>query len=71
MPGIFLYHFFGTHVNAQKINDSVEARKSLDKATDAIRDALGKKDIELIIQLHSPEIIKYFGGNNVMVGNPW
>jgi ketosteroid isomerase-like protein len=60
--------FFATHVNAQKINDSFDARKSLDKATDAIRDAFAKKDVELIAQLHSPEIIKYFGGNNVIIG---
>jgi hypothetical protein len=60
--------FFATHVNAQKINDSFDARKSLDKATDAIRDAFAKNDVELIAQLHSPEIIKYFGGNNVIIG---
>ena len=54
--------------SAQKITDSIAARKSLDKATDAIRDAFAKKDIELIVQLHSPEIIKYFGGNNVVIG---
>lgn len=60
--------FFATHVNAQQIINSVDARKSLDKATDAIRDAFAKKDVELITQLHSPEIIKYFGGNNVIIG---
>jgi ketosteroid isomerase-like protein len=60
--------FFATHAKAQKISDTVEARKSLDKATDAIRDAFAKKDIELVIQLHSPQIIKYFGGNNVIIG---
>jgi ketosteroid isomerase-like protein len=60
--------FFATYVNAQQVTDSIDARISLDKATNAIRDAFGKKDIELIIQLHSPEIIKYFGGNNVIIG---
>jgi ketosteroid isomerase-like protein len=60
--------FFATHVSAQKITDSVDSRKSLDKATDAIRDAFAKKDVELVVQLHSPEIIKYFGGNNVIIG---
>jgi hypothetical protein len=64
----FCIIFFATHVNAQKITDTVEARKSLDKATDAIRDAFAKKDVELVLQLHSPQIIKYFGGNNVIVG---
>jgi ketosteroid isomerase-like protein len=60
--------FFATQVNAQKITDTVDARKSLDKATDAIRAAFAKKDADLVVQLHSPEIIKYFGGNNVVIG---
>jgi ketosteroid isomerase-like protein len=59
---------FATQVNAQKITDSVAARQSLDKATDAIRDAFAKKDVELVVRLHSPDIIKYFGGNNVVIG---
>jgi ketosteroid isomerase-like protein len=65
----FCIIFFATHVNAQKITDSVAARKSLDKATDAIRAAFAKKDVDLVVQLHSPEIIKYFGGNNVVAGS--
>jgi ketosteroid isomerase-like protein len=60
--------FFASQVNAQEIKDSAQLRKSLDKATDAIREAFAKKDIELVIRLHSPQIIKYFGGNNVIVG---
>jgi len=60
--------FFATQVNAQKITDTVDARKSLNQATDAIRAAFAKKDVDLVVQLHSPEIIKYFGGNNVVFG---
>jgi len=64
----FCIIFLGTSLKAQKVKDTVELRKSLDKATDAIRDAFAKKDVELVIKLHSPEIIKYFGGNNVIIG---
>ena len=68
IPYFYCIIFFATQVNAQKITDTVDARKSLDKATDAIREAFAKKDVELIARLHSPEIIKYFGGNNVVIG---
>ncbi len=64
----FCIALFTVHVNAQKLNDSVEERKSLDKATAAIRDAFAKGDAALVTRLHSPDIIKYFGGNNVVIG---
>ncbi len=41
---------------------------SLDKATAAIRKAFENGDAVLVGQLHSPNVIKYFGGNNVIVG---
>lgn len=64
----FWIALFAVHVNAQKLNGSVEERKSLDKATAAIRDAFAKGDAALVTSLHSPDIIKYFGGNNVVIG---
>lgn len=59
---------FATYVNAQNINDSIAKRESLDRATAAIRNAFEKGDAELVGKLHSPDIIKYFGGNNVVIG---
>ncbi|RAJ74971.1 ketosteroid isomerase-like protein [Chitinophaga dinghuensis] len=41
---------------------------SLNRATAAIRGAFEKGDAELVTQLHSPDIIKYFGGKNVVTG---
>ena len=41
---------------------------SLDKATAAIRNAFARGDVPAIVALHSPEIVKYFGGNNVVTG---
>jgi ketosteroid isomerase-like protein len=64
---LFIMAFFSIHVNGQKINDSTESA-SLDKATAAIRDAFEKGDAALVAKLHSPDIVKYFGGNNVVVG---
>jgi ketosteroid isomerase-like protein len=60
--------FFSTSLHSQDITDSVALRQSLDKATAAIRNAFEKGDAALVGQLHGPDVIKYFGGNNVIVG---
>ncbi len=43
-------------------------RKSLEKATVAIRDAFARGDVPAIVALHHPDVVKYFGGNNVVNG---
>src|SRR5882757_10714206 len=60
--------FFSTSVYSQETTDSIVLRQSLDRATAAIRSAFEKGDAVLVAQLHSPDVIKYFGGNNVVVG---
>jgi ketosteroid isomerase-like protein len=59
---------FCTYVNAQQTNDSATLRASLDKATAAIREAFQQGDAALVAKLHSPDIVKYFGGTNVVIG---
>lgn len=59
---------FSSHAYTQGITDTVARRESLDKATAAIREAFEKGDAALVAELHSPNVIKYFGGNNVVVG---
>ncbi|GIQ59970.1 nuclear transport factor 2 family protein [Flavobacterium collinsii] len=53
---------------SQNTNDTTQLKKSLDKATLTIRNAFEKGDAELIVKLHSPNIEKYFGGSNVVIG---
>ncbi|MEO6845450.1 MAG: nuclear transport factor 2 family protein [Ginsengibacter sp.] len=65
---ILVIVFFSTNIYSQDLTDSVALRQSLDKATAAIRSAFEKGDAALVGQLHSPNVIKYFGGNNVIVG---
>lgn len=65
---LLLPAFFWTSAYAQEITDTTTLRQSLEKATAAIRIAFEKGDAPLVAQLHSPDIIKYFGGNNVIVG---
>lgn len=45
-----------------------EDRASLIKTTAAIRDAFARGDVPAIVALHHPDVIKYFGGSNVVVG---
>jgi ketosteroid isomerase-like protein len=60
--------FFATNAYSQGITDTTVLKQSLEKATAAIRSAFEKGDAALVAQLHSPNVIKYFGGNNVITG---
>jgi ketosteroid isomerase-like protein len=65
---LLIIAFFSTSAYSQDITDTAALRQSLEKATAAIRDAFEKGDADLVARLHSPDVIKYFGGNNVVVG---
>ncbi|MBS1502603.1 MAG: DUF4440 domain-containing protein [Bacteroidetes bacterium] len=43
-------------------------RLSLERTTKAIRDAFARGDVDAIVALHHPDVIKYFGGKNVVKG---
>lgn len=60
--------FFSSNSYSQAMADSIALQQSLEKATAAIRSAFEKGDAALVGQLHSPQVIKYFGGKNVIVG---
>jgi len=60
--------FFSTNACSQEVTDTAALKQSLEKATAAIRSAFEKGDAALVAQLHSPNVIKYFGGNNVIIG---
>jgi ketosteroid isomerase-like protein len=47
---------------------TADDKKSLEKTTREIRDAFARGDIETILSLHHPDIVKYFGGDNVING---
>lgn len=59
---------FSLNIYSQSITDTTALLQSLEKATAAIRNAFAKGDVKLVGQLHSPNVIKYFGGNNVTIG---
>jgi len=53
---------------AQNLAGSAADRESLDKATLAIRKAFAKGDAVSAAKLHHPDVVKYFGGKNVVTG---
>ena len=65
---LLIITFFSTNAYSQNITDTLILKQSLEKATAAIRSAFEKGDASLVAKLHSPEVIKYFGGNNVIMG---
>jgi len=65
---VLIIAIFSTNAYSQDITDTIVLKQSLEKATAAIRSAFEKGDATLVARLHSPEVIKYFGGNNVIVG---
>lgn len=53
---------------AQGSGPTSHDQESLLKTTQAIRDAFGRGDVPAIVALHHPDVIKYFGGTNVVNG---
>ncbi len=64
---MFLFYLSGS-AHAQTIEPTAEDKRSLEQTTKAIRDAFERGDVEAIVALHHPDIIKYFGGKNVVTG---
>jgi len=65
---VFVLGGWGCQPPARSLNGTPADRESLKKTTAAIRDAFARGDIETILALHHPEVVKYFGGKNVMAG---
>ncbi len=67
---IFLFMvLLTTQLAAAQVQQPTAAdRKSLQRTTKAIRDAFARGDVEAIVALHHPDVIKYFGGKNVVNG---
>jgi len=42
--------------------------KSLNKEIAALGEAFAKGDAAMVARLHHPDVVKYFGGNNVVTG---
>ena len=47
---------------------TADDRDSLERTTRAIRDGFARGDVSAVVALHHPDVIKYFGGANVVKG---
>src|SRR3954466_2680802 len=47
---------------------SPEDQESFDKTKALIQEGFSKGDVKAVLALHHPEIVKYFGGKNVVTG---
>ncbi|MBX3241812.1 MAG: nuclear transport factor 2 family protein [Chitinophagaceae bacterium] len=65
---LLIISFFSITTYSQDIMDTTALLQSLEKATATIRGAFERGDAALVERLHSPNVIKYFGGNNVTIG---
>jgi ketosteroid isomerase-like protein len=65
---ILLLVLIGTFQLGQVSAQSTEDRQALIKTTAAIRSAFAKGDVAAVVALHHPDIVKYFGGKNVVTG---
>ncbi|RFM27026.1 YybH family protein [Deminuibacter soli] len=59
---------FFMSVRAQCTTDTIALRQSLDKAIIALTAAFAKGDAAAVARLHHPDVVKYFGGTNVVTG---
>ena len=57
-----------TDLHAQISNGTEEEMKSLGKHIAGLTEAFAKGDAAAVARLHHPNIVKYFGGNNVVTG---
>ena len=58
----------GSAAVQQSLTGDPTDREALKRTTAAIRDAFTHGDVDAIVALHHPEVIKYFGGNHVVTG---
>jgi len=58
----------GLGCNINQSNTLAKDEIALKKTTAAIREGFARGDVSAILALHHPNVIKYFGGNNVVVG---
>ena len=57
-----------TDLHAQISNGTEEEMKSFGKHIAALTEAFAKGDAAAVARLHHPNIVKYFGGDNVVTG---
>src|SRR5258707_9688926 len=47
---------------------SPEDRETFDKTKALILEGFAKGDVDAVLEMHHPDVVKYFGGKNIVVG---
>ena len=69
IAGLIMAALTTARLTAQDLSGSPADIASLNQATLAIRNAFAAGDVEMVGKLHHPDIVKYFGGANVVRGH--
>lgn len=69
ITGLIMAVLTTARLTAQDLSGSPADIASLNQATLAIRNAFAAGDVEMVGKLHHPDIVKYFGGANVVRGH--
>ncbi len=66
---LILICFFGmTACSDRNGSGSPEDRESFDKTKALILEGFAKGDVKAVLALHHPDVVKYFGGKNIVTG---
>src|ERR1700754_1214078 len=52
----------------RSVSGSPEERESFDKTKELILEGFSKGDVKAVLALHHPDVVKYFGGKNIVTG---
>lgn len=65
---ILIIFLFGACCSSPQNNNLAADKAALEKTKAAFADAFAHGDVNALVALHHPDIVKYFGGNNVVTG---
>lgn len=65
---LFLLSLVISGCNSRNAGNITSDRAALEKTTRAIREGFARGDVAAIVALHHPDVVKYFGGTNVVNG---
>lgn len=67
-PIVYLLFIAFIFTGCSQPDQYANQKQSLDKATAMLRAAFARGDVPAIVAMHSKDVVKYFGGNNVITG---
>jgi ketosteroid isomerase-like protein len=63
-----LFCFLGMSACDHNGSGSPEDRETFNKTKELIQEGFSKGDVKAVLALHHPDVVKYFGGKNIVTG---